>query len=231
MRDALIRRVVLSASLATIGLAISSDALAQATVTGTASYRERIFLPAGAVFEVKIEDVSRADAPAQVIGRLQREPAGQVPIDFEIAYDPDAVIEAHSYSLRARILVDGRLLFTTDQAYPVLTRGAGRELELLLRRVSSQPAVGAAPLEGTTWALTHLGDDPVGRDATATRAELQFLSADGRVAASGGCNTDAKTFGSRGASVWRFAVIVTAADRPPSRPLFPRVGLEIPLSH
>lgn len=33
------------------------------TITGTATYRERIALPANAVFEATLEDVSRADVP------------------------------------------------------------------------------------------------------------------------------------------------------------------------
>ena len=38
--------------------------LQRGTVTGTATYRERMALPANAVFEAVLEDVSKADAPA-----------------------------------------------------------------------------------------------------------------------------------------------------------------------
>ena len=38
-------------------------------------------------------------------------------------------------AVRATIRADGKLLFTTDTVYPVLTRGAGHEVELMLRRV------------------------------------------------------------------------------------------------
>jgi putative lipoprotein len=41
---------------------------AAASVRGSAFYRERIALPPGAVFEASLEDVSRADAPAEVLG-------------------------------------------------------------------------------------------------------------------------------------------------------------------
>jgi hypothetical protein len=40
-----------------------------ATLTGTATYRERLLLPKDAVFEATLEDVSRADAPSTVLGR------------------------------------------------------------------------------------------------------------------------------------------------------------------
>ena len=40
-----------------------------ATVTGTVTYKERIALPPeGVVVTVKVEDVSRADAPAVTVG-------------------------------------------------------------------------------------------------------------------------------------------------------------------
>lgn len=39
----------------------------RATVTGTVTYRERIALPPGATVTVRLQDVSRADAPAEVL--------------------------------------------------------------------------------------------------------------------------------------------------------------------
>lgn len=41
---------------------------ATAQVKGTATYRERIGLTTDAVFEAMLEDVSKADAPAVVVG-------------------------------------------------------------------------------------------------------------------------------------------------------------------
>lgn len=77
------------------GLALSIAALGSAgaegadgAVTGTAVYRERIALPPGAVFEATLEDVSLADATAEVLGRARVARAGQVPIAFAISYDP-----------------------------------------------------------------------------------------------------------------------------------------------
>ena len=60
------------------GLALLTPASAQETkmVTGTATYRERIALPPDAVFEATLEDVSRQDAPAVIIGRARMEKPG-----------------------------------------------------------------------------------------------------------------------------------------------------------
>ncbi|MDQ3175872.1 MAG: YbaY family lipoprotein, partial [Acidobacteriota bacterium] len=50
-----------------------------ATVTGTVTYRQRIAMPPGAVVEVSLLDVSRADAPAVVLDKLEIKPTTQVP--------------------------------------------------------------------------------------------------------------------------------------------------------
>lgn len=130
--------------------AADSDAPDAAVVRGTATYRERIALPPDAILEVVLEDVSRADAPAEVVGSVIRENPGSPPFSFEIPYDPARVEERQTYAVRAAIRHDGRLMFTTDTFYPVLTRGSGTEVEILLRRV-------AAPVEQSEpVALSHL---------------------------------------------------------------------------
>jgi putative lipoprotein len=57
-------------------------------VTGTATYRERMALPPGALFEAVIEDVSRADAPASTLATTRIMSPGNPPIAFTITYDP-----------------------------------------------------------------------------------------------------------------------------------------------
>jgi len=114
----------------------------QAVVQGKAAYRERIALPPDAVFEATLEDHSRADAPADVIGRLRVESPGQVPIRFEIPYDASRVREGNSYTVRARITVGGEIWFTTDRVYPVLTGGHPDNVDLMLVRMPASPAAG-----------------------------------------------------------------------------------------
>jgi copper homeostasis protein (lipoprotein) len=119
-----------------------------AQLKGTAAYRERIALTPDPVFEAMLEDVSKADAPAVVIGSVRIDKPSQVPIRFEIPYDPARIDQSHSYSVRARILVGHQLLFTTDQAYPVLTRGHGNDVQILLSMVTaSKPASKPAQAE------------------------------------------------------------------------------------
>ena len=110
-----------------------------ATVRGEATYRERLAVPPGARLEVLLLDVSRADAPAQTIGGVTLTDIAQPPYRFEVAYRPDQIVASHKYVVRARLTHEGRLLFTTDRTYPVITAGNPTEVQLVLRRVGAQP--------------------------------------------------------------------------------------------
>lgn len=112
-----------------------------ARVTGTVTYLQRIALPPSAVFKVQLADVSRAGAPAIVLGE-QRIAAGgkQPPFAFEIPYDPAKIDPRFTYAVQARIEDGGKLLFINDQRYAVITRGAPNHVEMVLRAVGGAPA-------------------------------------------------------------------------------------------
>jgi heat shock protein HslJ len=97
-------------------------------------------LPANAVFEATLEDVSRSDAPATILGRANLQNPGQPPFKFSIQYDPAQIQTGRSYSVRARVTAAGNLIFISDQAYPVLTRGAGNQVSILMIRASASAA-------------------------------------------------------------------------------------------
>ena len=142
-------------------------------VKGTATYRERMALPPNAVLEATLEDVSRADAPAEIVGQTRFEGLGNPPIRFEISYDPSRINPRNRYTVRARIFVGGRLFFTTDQRYPVLTGGQGHEVEVLLRRAGAGPASGGAGSLGRLPA-TFAGDLPCA-DCPGMRHRLELF--------------------------------------------------------
>lgn len=103
---------------------VEANVQVRAKLSGQVSYLERSALPADAVLEVKLLDVSLADAPAKVLASQRLAPGQQVPIDFTLLYEPRQIIASHSYALQARVLQGNRLLFINTQRYPVLTRGA-----------------------------------------------------------------------------------------------------------
>ncbi|HEX6464099.1 MAG TPA: META domain-containing protein [Vicinamibacterales bacterium] len=161
------------------------------SIEGSATFRERMALPPTAVFEALLEDVSRADAPAETIARTRRTSPGNPPISFTIAYDPARIQSNRTYIVRARILVDDQLWFTTDTATPVITGGHPTKVSLMMRRVDAgqtppPTAGGQKPLEGTYWRATELGGKPAPPQDPTRETHLEFHA--GRVSGSDGCN-------------------------------------------
>lgn len=119
----LMTSLVLGATL--MGCQYSSNKAAKddlQSITGTVAYRERIALPDQAVVTISLQDVSLADAPAKVITSQRIETQGkQVPFNFELAYDASNILPQHSYSVSARIEVEGQLMFISDMHYGVIT--------------------------------------------------------------------------------------------------------------
>ena len=85
-------------------------------VTGSIAYRERIALPPTAQIEVRLDDVSLADAPARNMATQSFAAEGkQVPFAFSLTVDRADIDPRHSYAVAARITdADGKLLFITD---------------------------------------------------------------------------------------------------------------------
>ncbi|MEA5452852.1 YbaY family lipoprotein [Leptolyngbya sp. CCNP1308] len=108
-----------------------------ASVTGTVSYLPRIAMPPNAILDVSLVDVSRADAPAVVLAS-QGVVFGdrQVPIPFELVYNPDQIDPRYSYAVQARIIVDGDLRFTTTSRFAVITQGNPTYVEVQVDPVS-----------------------------------------------------------------------------------------------
>lgn len=133
----------------------------KAMVSGTVTYRERMALSDGAVIEVSLQDISLADTSATLIAKQRITGAGQVPIRFEIPYDPQEIDERMTYAIQARITDGEQLLFINDTVAPVLTRGAGNEIDLVLVRVKSADEPTGMLLKGT---FRYMADAALFRD-------------------------------------------------------------------
>lgn len=101
----------------------ASGYAATAVITGTVSYRERIALPPGARLEVKLLDVSLADAPARTLAATTVRPRGGVPIPYRLRVDRSRIRPGHSYALQAQIFVGRQLWFTTATRHGVFGDG------------------------------------------------------------------------------------------------------------
>lgn len=169
----------LSACLALIAaMSCPIAALAETkTLNGTVAYRERIALPPNASVEVKLVDVSRADAPAKTIAEITISPKGQVPVPYRLEYDDAAIVAGRSYALQARITAGERLLFINTARHPIFTGGTDKT-DILVQHV----AAGASPTG--RW----LAEDIRGGGVIDRLQTVLEIAEDGTVAGTGGCN-------------------------------------------
>jgi len=172
-----------------------------ARVTGTATYRERIALPPNSEFQASLQEVSRADASALVIAHARKNRLGQVPIAFSIPYDPRDIHRRGKYVVRATISERGQVRFSGME--PVLTRGHGDNVTIVLRRVGGsggrreppRPNDGTvAGLTDTRWRPVRVGDRDVIVSDREREPWIEFDSHTRRAAGSGGCNRFSGTF-------------------------------------
>ena len=163
------------------------------TLSGTVTYRERIALPPDAQITVQLQDVSRADAPAQVLGEAVIAPKGQVPVPFALDYDADALQPGHSYALQARITRGDRLLFTNSTLHEVF--GAEPDAtDILVERVKRRGEPAGADFDADIAPPKNrwLAEDIGGKGVLDRVQSVLEYTVDGTitlaVSGSGGCN-------------------------------------------
>jgi putative lipoprotein len=176
----------------------AAPAAAEARLVGTVLYRERMALPADATVEVRLEDVSRADAPAEVLAEqtIATEDR-QVPIAFELRYAAEAIRPDRRYGIRAVIRGPaGELLFTTTTPHAVLENGApSQDIEIVLQRAANEPNLGAgapSPVDDVlfgAWLLVTFQEASGLEEAVADgqRYTIEFTP-DGRFSGQADCN-------------------------------------------
>jgi uncharacterized lipoprotein YbaY len=135
------------------------------SVSGRVAWPASEALPPDAMLTVRVEDVSRAGAPATTLAQ-STEPLGarEGPVAFRLPVPMAAIDPRMRYAVRATITVGADLRFTTTTHQPVLTQGAPNEVELKLDAVGNRRAAPAlsesapkATLRNTYWKLVELG--------------------------------------------------------------------------
>lgn len=96
----------------------------------------------GATLRVKLEEVSRADAPAREISQLVisncSHSLGEPPVDFVLSADP--IEPSGRYEVRVHLDLDGSGEYAagdqiTTQSYPVLTQGYPDTIQIRLQQI------------------------------------------------------------------------------------------------
>ncbi|MHA3979793.1 YbaY family lipoprotein [Halovulum sp. GXIMD14794] len=157
------------------------------SITVTIRLQEEVAIPGGAILEVALLDVSRADAPSETIA-TRRFWSADYPARVELPYDAAEIDARMSYVVSASIRGESsNLLLRTTSSYPVLTRGAGNEVEILLEAMpgARTDAVAGAPiLAGTKWRSFEIR----GRMFVGEEPPSLSFGEGGSFALYGGCN-------------------------------------------
>jgi len=101
------------------------------------TYRENIALPTTARATVRLVNLSMADNPLGIIAEQTISNPGQVPIPFDLKYDPNRIDQNLLYSIKASI-DDGKgnMLYVTTRDYLVITqRNPVAGIEVVLDRI------------------------------------------------------------------------------------------------
>ncbi|HSA81960.1 MAG TPA: YbaY family lipoprotein [Geminicoccaceae bacterium] len=194
-----VSNLIRAAALAAMLVLTAGSAMAEfATIEGDASYRERIALRPGAVLEVELLDISLADAPSERLASIRIRAQSQVPIPFVLHYDPAMIELNRTYAVTAKLILQGKVIFRSDTVHPVLTRGGGDTVNILMVRTAAEDAASAGPPEeggaagardeaalvGPTWVAEDIG---VGGVIDYLQSHITF-TADGQAHGFGGCN-------------------------------------------
>ena len=151
---------------AVIGTAVDLLAVACSTlfgsdnsVTGSVTYQRTYctLSPEAHDWKVRLRDVSYQDAAAPLIAEQVIHNPGQVPVEFKIEYDPEDINPRNIYSVQATIFEsDGRMAFTNDTAYEVITRGNARKVDMRLVMVEPPPDASGKYDDLPRWVETQV---------------------------------------------------------------------------
>lgn len=169
-----------------------TEEVALLTVTGSATYRERMAAPEGSVLKVELSDTSRADAPAVLLADWSDSlDEGGVPKNFTLRVN-DVLDPRFTYTLRATVTgPEGGLLWTTDTVHRISdVAGEVDAGTLVMVKVQPAPAPEAPKVSGNDYRVTAIGGTPV----TGMRPVTITFSEDGRVGGFGGCNSFGGSF-------------------------------------
>jgi len=107
-----------------------------AVVMGSIVAPDGIELPEGAIVYVRLNDVSLADAEAQLIAEQVITGVTQFPIPYLVNYNPKQIVENHTYAISVRIEDESEnLLFINPTAYHVITGGNPSVVDVFVEAV------------------------------------------------------------------------------------------------
>jgi len=146
-----------------LALALVSCRPTAPEILGRVTPRAPVDLPANAVLEVQVADVTRPNAAPLVVARRLYMPLGAPPWSFALRADGVAALDpAHAYAVQARVLVHGKPVLVSKRRTLVNPARLADTLDVVVEPVPRTVGarIGApAPVAPRIW-------NPPGRPAT-----------------------------------------------------------------
>jgi len=128
--------------------ASSSSPPPDSAINATAKFLERTVLPANSIFEATLAEETGAGLQARVISTDRRPVPGLSVVNFSLPFAASQILPGRRYAIRARVLVNGQLLFVTEQSTPVLASAQQTTVTILLARPAPQAQQPTARMPG-----------------------------------------------------------------------------------
>lgn len=157
------------------------------TLKGEVNLRgnQPVTISAGAMLTISLQDVSLMDVPSVTLSERTYSISGHPPYDFELPYDAVTIQDGRSYSLRATIIANKQLIYTSTEAISPFKESP---LSIYLSAVGRQ-SMGekpAASVTNTYWRAIDLFDVPI--DPGSNGKEIHFKLLGDRATGFAGCN-------------------------------------------
>ncbi len=101
-------------------------------IGGSVIYITNVTLPANAVVEVRLVELNREGRVDREIAATSYPRPAAMPLEFWLPYQAGLIDQHQSYGLEAKIVAEGRILFTTTRPVPVLTKGNPKNVEAVV---------------------------------------------------------------------------------------------------
>ena len=157
-------------------------------------YRERMMLPPTATLEVVLENSAKMDVAAELVAKAEMPIKTGPPYRVTLRYDPAVLDDKGRYGVRARIMNEKRLMFTSTQFNPAFGQSGAvadvpnSPVEVLVRRTAGTSPSAEPSITGTRWVLRTLGGKPAGVGAGGRAADLTLQGSEPRASGFAGCN-------------------------------------------
>jgi putative lipoprotein len=179
--------VLLGAMLLLAGCQQSTTPDSRSAFKGEVNLRgnQPVELPAGAMLTISLQDVSLMDVPSVTLNDRTYSITGQPPYPFELPYDAETLDDQRSYNLRATIIADKQLIYTSTEHINPLNESP---LSIYLSAVGRQ-SMGQKPnatVTNTYWRAIDLFDVPIDPDSNGKEIHLKLLG--DRATGFAGCN-------------------------------------------